>query len=382
MLAAALREAGHEVVLLAPEPARRGLSLARRLAFNIQVRGGALESAAGAAAIIGFDMDGVFVRPRGVFRVVSIKGELAEEARFERGSARLRLTIESRFEKWSARHADRVVATSLHSKERIREDYGVAEERIRVVPEPIDLARWDRALSLAVHAAPAAGSVRAPGEPASILCVAHLYPRKDVATLLEAVARLPAGVVLRVVGTGPERGRLEERARSLGISARVELAGHVPFDRLAAEYRRADVFCLPSRQEGFGIVFLEAMAAGLPIVAARAAAVPELVREGETGALVPPGDAPALAAALRTLLQDPAERRRLGEGGRRRVLDYDAPIVARRFLDAIDVTPTTGAAEPAPDVGRPTSDVRLNRKPFPPLQRTTMTRSRFGPCTP
>ncbi|MFN2633941.1 MAG: glycosyltransferase, partial [Thermoanaerobaculia bacterium] len=89
------------------------------------------------------------------------------------------------------------------------------------------------------------------------------------------------------------------------------------------------------RQEGFGIVFLEAMAASLPIVAARAAAVPELVVDGESGILVPPGDPEALAAALGRLLRDPAERRRLGDRGRRRVASYDAPLVASLFLEAI-----------------------------------------------
>lgn len=330
VLASALRDAGHDVEFLAPEPGPGGLSLASRLAFNLRIRRRALRLARAADAVVGFDLDGVLVRPPGILRVVSIKGELAEEARFERGLARLRLAVESRIEGWSARHADRVVSTSLHSSRRIQEDYGVPEERISVVPEPIDLARWKGAL--AVPGTPSTA-------PPSILCVAHLYRRKDVATLLDAVARLPERAVLRVVGTGPERGRLEDRARSLGISNRVAFLGHVPFDSLTAEYRRAAVFCLPSRQEGFGIVFLEAMAAGLPIVAARAAAVPELVRDGECGILVPVSDAPALAAALGGLLDDPGERHRLGEAGRRRVLEYDAPVVAGRFLAAIGLAP-------------------------------------------
>jgi len=79
------------------------------------------------------------------------------------------------------------------------------------------------------------------------------------------------------------------------------------------------------------------MGAGLPIVAARAAAVPEVVPDGECGILVAPGDAPALAEALQRLLAEPNERRRLGEEGRRRVARYGAPIVAAQFLDAIEI---------------------------------------------
>lgn len=336
VLTAALRAAGHEVELLAPRPAPDGVSFARRILFNLAARRRASafrREAAGAGeavdAIVGFDLDGVFVRPGGARFAVAVKGEIADEARFERGAARLRLAIEARLERRNVRRADVVLATSRYSKDRIVEDYGVAAGRIRIVPEPIDLARWDTAL--------AATSVGPPRDPdrGAILCVAHLYPRKDVATLLDAMTRLP-GAILRVAGDGPEGPRLRARAAELGLHGRVELLGHVPFERLAAEFRRADVFCLPSRQEGFGIVFLEAMAAGLPIVAARAAAVPETVADGECGILVPPGDAPALAAALGTLLADAGLRTRMGEAGRKRVRGYDAPIVARRFLEALE----------------------------------------------
>ena len=165
--------------------------------------------------------------------------------------------------------------------------------------------------------------------------MAHLYPRKNVATLLAAMTRLSNQAVLRVVGTGPDLARLELRARELGLGRRIEFLGHVAFDRLAGEYRRADIFCLPSLQEGFGIVFLEAMAAGLPIVAARAAAVPELVSDGESGILVAPDSPGDLAAALDRLLSDPGERRRLGETGRRQVTRYDVSLVSRSFLDAV-----------------------------------------------
>jgi phosphatidyl-myo-inositol dimannoside synthase len=327
VLKAALEAAGHEVDLLAPPAGRPTPSPAGRLLFNLAIRRRASEIARGADAVVGFDLDGAFLARGGTPHVAALKGVLAEEARFERGAAAFRLGAQAALERLHVRRADRVIATSSHSARCIVDDYGIPAERIRIVPEPIDLGRWTALLGTA-----------APEEKRdTVLCVAHLYPRKNVGTLLEAFARTDSDAVLRIVGTGPEADALRRRVASADLAGRVELLGHVPFERLAAEYRRARLFCLPSRQEGFGIVFLEAMSAGLPIVAARAAAVPELVLDGECGILVPPEDVSALSSALQTLLSDPTLRQRLGEGGLRRVRDYDAPRVAARFLDALGI---------------------------------------------
>ena len=327
VLKSALEAAGHRVDVIAPAPGR-ALSAAKRLLFNLAIRGRASELARGADAVVGFDLDGAFLRRGKAPHVAALKGVLADESRFERGAAAFRLGAEAALERVHVRRADRVLATSAHSARRIAEDYGVPPDRIRIVPEPIDLARWSAALEAARPADR--------GRP-TVLCVAHLYPRKNVGALLEAFARADSDAALRIVGTGPEAAALGRRAALPDLAGRVELLGHVSFDALTAEYRSADVFCLPSRQEGFGIVFLEAMAAGLPIAAGRAAAVPELVLEGECGVLVPPDDVEALSAALKRLLSAPEMRKRLGEGGRRRVRAYDAPLIASRFLEALDL---------------------------------------------
>jgi glycosyltransferase involved in cell wall biosynthesis len=109
---------------------------------------------------------------------------------------------------------------------------------------------------------------------------------------------------------------------------------NVALPALAAEYAKADVFCLPSRQEGFGIVYLEAMAAGLPVVGCRSSAVPEVVTDGDTGLLVPPLDPGALAVALGRLADAAPLRRLLGAAGRRATL-YTPERVAAALLRTV-----------------------------------------------
>ena len=326
VLRQALEDAGHRVEQLAPSVSSH--ALLPRLAFNLAARRDAARRGA-FDAVVGFDLDGLFVRVPGARRVASIKGVIADERRFERGWTRFAMGLAARLERANVRRADVVLTTSAYAATRIVEEYGVERSRIAVVPEPIALARWKTALD----AAP-----RAPrGGEAVVLCVAHLYPRKNVAALVRAMTMLEAPVRLRIVGTGPETPKLEALVRELGLGNRAAILGHVPFESLVAEYRNADVFCLPSLQEGFGIVFLEAMAAGLPIVACRAAAVPEVVPDGECGLLVPPHEIRALASALDRLASDASERTRLGEAGRRRVARYDAPLVASELLEAIGI---------------------------------------------
>ena len=320
----ALVALGHEVELIAPP--RMAAAAWRRLWFNWGLRRRLRLPRQG--ALVGFDLDGMFVASAGLPNIAAIKGVVAEELRFERGMARASLRLQAGLEGWRARRADRVIATSDYAAAAIGRHYGVPRERIRVVPELMDLATW-RGMLAAVR--PEARTS------ARVLCVAHLYPRKDVATLLRALAGMPTRVEAHIVGVGPELRRLRRLARELDLSGRVRFLGHISRAELAREYRNADVFCLPSRQEGFGIVLLEAMAAGLAVVAARAAAIPEVVPEGECGLLFEPGDADELGACLERMLGDCALRERLGEAGNQHVLRYNAPCVARKFLAALEL---------------------------------------------
>jgi phosphatidylinositol alpha-1,6-mannosyltransferase len=135
--------------------------------------------------------------------------------------------------------------------------------------------------------------------------------------LLELMPRLP-GARLVVAGDGDDRARLAARAADLGLKGRVLFTGFVSEATLAELYRRAAAFVMPSLGEGFGLVYLEAMRAGKPCVAARGSAADEVVADGETGFLVDRDDPEELATALGSLLANPDLARRMGDAGRRR----------------------------------------------------------------
>jgi phosphatidylinositol alpha-1,6-mannosyltransferase len=137
---------------------------------------------------------------------------------------------------------------------------------------------------------------------------------------------------LIIAGDGDDRPRLESLASSLGVSGRVLFTGFVSEATLAELYRRAAVFVMPSRGEGFGLVYLEAMRAGRPCVAARASAAAELVADGESGLLVDPLDPAALTAALARLLASPDLADCMGQAGRRRFEQLYTPDRFRERL--------------------------------------------------
>lgn len=328
-LARGLERLGHQVDLHAPRHGRGPLAL-RRLLFNLRL-GEQLDRRGPYDLVVGFDVDGVFLSesPPSPF-VLCLKGVAADEARFADGLDRLDLGVLARIEAWNARKASLVVVPSRYSAAVAMERYGVPARVLRVIPEPIDPEPWAR-----LRADPPPR----PRRP-TILSVARQYPRKDTATLLRAVARLRERipeVQLRVIGGGPELPRLRALAAELALHGMVRIEGAIPdTETVRRAYFESHVFCLPSRQEGFGIVFLEAMAAGLPVVAARAAAVPEVVADGRTGLLVPPGDPVALAEALFRILDAPDEAARMGEAGLARVRGFHVDVVARRFLEVVE----------------------------------------------
>jgi len=304
---------------------RSGFHTFDRWLYNMRVR----MKPPAADLVAGFDLDGfLWARRRRTRFVASLKGIIADELRNERGWVRVLLSVQARWERRNVRLADRVIVTSRYCAEVARREYGVPEAKLAVVPEPIDHDEWEAVFARV--------SRRAADRPV-VLCVARLYPRKRVQDLLEAVHRLRRripGLQLRVVGQGPEWSRLLRLRSELGLGDAVLFLGEVSRRQLAEEYLSADCFCLPSVQEGFGIVFLEAMAAGKPVVACRAAAVPEVVPDGKAGMLVPPRSPDDLALALERTLSDPRLAKELGETGRQWVRQFAAPRIAARFLEA------------------------------------------------
>lgn len=172
-----------------------------------------------------------------------------------------------------------------------------------------------------------------PGAPVELLSVGRLRAPKDFTTLVRAVAALaPGSVRLRIAGDGPDRAEVADEVAQLGLDGAVELLG--ARDDVADLLAGADAFVLSTDSEGLPMSVLEAMAAGLPVVASAVGGVPELVRDGETGALVPPRDPNALAAAIAGLAADADLRARLGDAARRRAeREFALPTFQRAHLD-------------------------------------------------
>jgi glycosyltransferase involved in cell wall biosynthesis len=278
-------------------------------------------------ATVGFDLDGYRIAGReGHPHIASLKGVIADELRNESGMTRATMRVQAHFETIHVRRADAVVCTSRHSAEAAREAYRLPQLP-RIVPEMINLAGWRSLLG--------GNPARQDEERFTILSVCRFYPRKRLHVLLEAAAQLRSRIPclsVRLVGNGPEAARLRALHRDLSLGDMVCFVGDVSREQLAAEYNRADLFCLPSVQEGFGVVFLEAMAAGKPIVAARAAAIPEVVPHG---VLVERDNAEALAAGIESLYRAPALRAAQAATGSLWVEQFDAPRVAALFLDEV-----------------------------------------------
>ena len=318
---------GH-VAGLRPLRVRSGFHTFDRWRYNREL----LRTPPRADVVIGVDLDGFLWAPRRAPRMPDagvVKGLSADELRNERGLEGALMTLQARWERRNVHVADRVIVPSRYSASVARDVYEVPAATLAVVPEPIDLGEWRRRF--------AAVPPRSSSTPI-VLTVARMYPRKRLEDLVRAAtalrSRIP-DVQVRIVGEGPESVRLRRLAQDLGLADTVTFLGEIPRQALAVEYVGADCFCLPTVQEGFGIVFTEAMAAGLPIVACRAAAVPEVVEDGRTGLLVRPRSPEELAMAMEKVLTSVALRRELGDNGRRRVEALDLPRVAAQLVEAL-----------------------------------------------
>ena len=319
VLADALRQLGHTVDFECPT-LHFPVYTADRLWFNRGLRASSTHD-----CTVGFDMDGYRIAGApGAPHIASLKGVIADEVRFERGLTRLTMSLQARCERLHVQRAAGVLVSSRYSAECAQRLYSL-EQLPTVVPELIDLAAWRRYLA-DFPAAPTRFTV---------LFVGRFYRRKRVGLLLEAAAALRGAIPdleVRIVGNGPCDAAWRARAEHLKLQRTVTWLGDISRAGLAAEYNRAHVFCLPSVQEGFGIVLLEAMAAGKPIVAARAAAIPEVAPHAT---LVEPESAESLAAGILDLHDSSLARAAQAAKGLAWVEQFDAPLVARVFVEAV-----------------------------------------------
>jgi len=210
-----------------------------------------------------------------------------------------------------------------------------------------DPAHWERFHIIHCGVDPSRYAPQAKRKGLTALFVGRLAGVKGVPILIEAMANLVEkypNLTLRLVGDGPDRTALEADVACRGLSDRIVFLGYKSQADVAEELAQADVFVLPSFAEGVPVVLMEAMTSQVPVVTTRIAGVPELVEDGVSGRLVPPGDCAAFTQALDAVLEDPAQRQALGAAGRNKVLsEYDAAQEANRLSELV-----CSYAKPAP----------------------------------
>jgi len=225
--------------------------------------------------------------------------------------------------------AGAIMACSNEVRNRVAEFYHVPEQRIEVVPNPVSLERfesaqadtqWRERLCLG------------PDEMLAVFLGRLVVRSKGLDVLREAMAVLPEDVSARVMLVGPVKHEAE--ARALELPGRITWLGPVERDLVPSLLKACDLLVLPSRWEGLPISVIEAMAAGLPVVATRVSGIPEIVNDGESGLLVPPERPDELAAAIAWMARHPGERLEMGARGHERAQQFDAAAIARRVESA------------------------------------------------
>jgi glycosyltransferase involved in cell wall biosynthesis len=245
------------------------------------------------------------------------------------------------------KHADRVIVTSKFSRDQVMRQHKISSEPILSLPCTLD----EKLLS--VTPATNGRYLQLSDKQRLVLTVARMdaseqYKGHDVVLrALPSVIGNVANLTYVIVGDGDDRPRLESLARALGVADHVVFTGEINDSELAALYRRSELFVLPARTlvgspnpkgEGFGIVFLEAMAFGKPVVGPRYGAPAEIIREGQNGLLVDPEDPASVARALSRLLADPDVAVAMGKAGRNYVrANYSYGAFREKLREALAI---------------------------------------------
>ena len=278
-------------------------------------------------------------------------GEVKLRARASEREPAERLEAERRL----VHSVDRIVSATRHERQLLRQVFRVAPERIAVIPLGVDLEQFQPRDRAAARAA-----LEFPAEERLLIAVGRIEPLKGFDILVRALAEMTERERVRLLVIGgderaaPELARLRAIAEEVGVADRVRFPGSIPHQRLAVYYNAADVVVIPSFSESFGLVALEAMASGVPVVASRVGGLTVTVADGRTGYLVPWRCPEPFAEKIDLLLSNDALRRALGAAGAESVGAYAWENVASALLDLYGEVleeAAGAAAQPAAVVG-------------------------------
>ena len=327
-LGRALEASGWDSELLSPAFSGDGYfsTSLKRMLFNLNLRNDS--RLRGGRPVVAFDFDGFMFPPALKFAQIN-GGILADIVQFETGLLGQVVRFMAFLEKRASVKADRIFAPSEYAARKIRELYGAPSEKVSVMHNGIFFQEW----SERVAAAP-----RIQERPLTVLSVARFYKRKGLDLLIKSwplvLSQFPSAR-LCIVGDGLERENLKRLAEKLRVESSIDWKGSVMSDdEMAAHYANCDLFCLPSRHESFGLVYIEAMAAEKPVVALNSTAVPEVVRDGVDGILAEPEDVKGIAAGIITLLENSDLRAKMGGEAVQRVKEnFDFRQVVKPLVD-------------------------------------------------
>ena len=301
------------------------------ISFNLSIMTGIAAKFSGIPAMIKFSSDLVWDKIN--------RGQLVEVSNSNTGnlSQRLSTLVLELIQRFLLFNYDCIWATTPVYKERLINKFAVCDRKILLLPNFIDLQPFETIAASRQSGEPQQKSTSSQSCAQNIvlLTVSRLIPCKGLEICLEALSHLgDLPVNLRIVGNGASDYELSlrELAQSLDVSERVEFVGAVPPSQIAEEYRTADIFLLASYFEAFGIVLVEAMAAGIPIVATKVGGIPTVVQDGVSAKLVPAGDALSLATAIRSLITSEAKLQHMAIAARERSKQFDLKIVLDKLI--------------------------------------------------
>jgi len=226
------------------------------------------------------------------------------------------------FEQWALHACDGVVVNSRFMKRFVQQEYDLPEDKLYLLYKAVDVETFSFTLG------------RSFGSPVRVLFVKHDYVRGGLDELIEALSQLSVSTVLTIAGPAEhDFSSIRAMVKTHGYLGEVNMLGPVGRDQVRALYQSHDVFCVPSRAEALGVVFLEALASGIPALGARAGGIPEVLDDGRAGWLAPPQDATALRHTLEAILQRPEERKRRVRYGRTHAEQFSLGRMVRRMKD-------------------------------------------------